>query len=185
MILPLSYNTLVGRGNGAIMDQDLRRLLATERCLMLDFSAVHMMDGVFADAAFGMLAEDRCRGVFTGGALVFANMNSDVMRNLGMALICRAAETSVRNCVALSLDAQGHFYLVGKSEANVSEAWRWLQACPSLTATGLADKLNLSPSAASNRLKWLYDLGLCLREEERTETGRQFIYRRIDQEEIL
>lgn len=184
MILPLSYNTLVGGGNGAIMDGDLRRLLATERCLTLDFSTVHMMDGVFADAAFGVLAEDRCKGTFQGGALVFKGMNSDVMRNLGMALICRAAEMSVRNCVVLALDAHGHFYLVGKTEENVRWAWLWLQACPSLTTPVLADKLNLSTSAASNRLKWLYDLGLCLRNEERTDTGRQFIYRRIDREDI-
>lgn len=182
MILPLSYTTLVGGGNGAIMDTDLRRLLTQHRCLTLDFTAVHMMDGVFADAAFGVLAGDRSTGAFEGGALVLSNMNSDVMRNLGMALICRAAETSVRNCVVLALDAQGQFFLVGKTEANVKYAWLWLQDCPSLTAQTLADKLTISPSAASNRLKWLYDLGLCLREEERSEMGRQFIYRRIDQE---
>jgi hypothetical protein len=180
MIIPLSYNTLIGRGNGAMMDTDLRRVLIQNRCVTLDFSAVHVMDGVFADAAFGVLAEDRCRGGFDGGALLFANMNSDVMRNLGMALICRAAEASVRNCVVPAVDHHGDVVLVGKTEANVSETWRMLQMRPSLTAPALADILDISPSAASNRLKWLSDLGLCLRTE--SGVGRQFIYHRLDQE---
>jgi hypothetical protein len=185
MIIPLRYATLFGEGNGAAMERDLRPLLLATPCLTLDFAAVHMMDGVFADAAFGVLAGERSTGAFSGGALVFAHMNSDVMRNLGMALISRAAETHVRNCIVLTHDHNGQFALIGKREQHVFETWTWLQQCPSLTTPVLADKLNLLPSAASTRLKWLFDLGLCLRTEERSEAGRQFVYRRIEPEKQL
>lgn len=181
MIIPASqlWDHFVGGLNGVLLDRSIRTLLKDNPILIVDFNHVPLMDAGCANTAFAALAQERSEHAFEGGALVVANLNDSVCFNLETALIARACTQSLRHCVVVMRDYAGDDHLLGKCEAHVSETFALLQQCRTLRNGDLQGRFDLTPSAASTRLKWLYTLGLCVRQAEITETGRTFVYETI------
>jgi hypothetical protein len=166
-----------GRAAGITFGQDLRKSLETLESATIDFAGVSLMDATFADEAFGGLAMDRSRRVFTGGALVLIHLNTTSLDNLDMALNARAARTwRLRNCCVMTRQGPG-LTLVGKYEDTVLDTLKLLHGLLELRTSDVIRERGIHPNAASTRLKTLHDLGLATRCEERDEQGRQFVYR--------
>lgn len=86
-----------------------------------------------------------------------------------------------RNCVIPSIDEKGNWKVLGcltKAQRDTVEA---IVERGEVTSTEIGEILDIQISAASNRLKDLYDMKLVMREERTINTtgGRQFVYRRV------
>ena len=166
-----------GRASGREFGQKLRESVKRLDTAILNFDGVTLMDATFADEAFAALAVDRSRRTFQGGALLLTNLNSISLDNLEIALEARAAsEWRLRNCCLLVRVGPGKT-LVGKYEDTVLDTLKLLRGLNELTTSDVMRERAVHPSAASSRLKTLYDLGLATRHEVRDEQGRQFVYR--------
>lgn len=166
---------LLGKRFRPCLEEWMSQYSAT-RCV-LDFADVELVDSSFADEVFAVLAAQRAQQVMTWPCVLLRNLNDTSRENLDMALASRIMRQSgLRNCVLPVLLEDGEITLVGKAEEHVRQTFAALCRYVQLTARELADRERLEISAASTRLKVLFNLGLAYREETRDERGRLYIY---------
>jgi DNA-binding transcriptional ArsR family regulator len=151
----------------------------TSRCI-LDFENVELVDSSFADEVLGTVAAERAQHVLAWPCVLLRNLNSVSRENLDMALLSRPIrQPGLRNCALPILLDSGEIELAGKAEEHVRQSFGALHQYGQLTARELADHDGLEISAASTRLKVLFNLGLACREETRDERGRLYVYHRL------
>lgn len=149
-----------------------------DQVVALDFADVGMMDPSFADEVFATLAADRSRRKFLGACLVLTHLNETLTDGLNIVLSSRPRrERNLGNCVFPMIDSGDKVQLVGPTEKHVQETFTLLQNGQALTAREVAKKFKLNITAASTRLKILYDLGLAVRSVRRDGPERQYTYR--------
>ena len=146
----------------------------------LDFSKVDLMDSSFADEVFGSVVSARSRGHLELAAFVLVSINEISLDNLEQSLLSRPArETGLRNSVVACQASDGQISLIGKYEDHVGQTFALLNKGITLTTRDVADELDLGITAASTRLKVLFNLGLALRIEQRDGQGKQFVYHSV------
>ncbi|MCL4733117.1 hypothetical protein KJZ71_04955 [Patescibacteria group bacterium] len=166
--------------NFAAKLQEILQNFPEEVVALLDFSAVDLMDGSFADEVFGTIAAARGRRQLFIAPFILVSLNAMSLDNLEQALLSRPVrEESLRNCVVPVKSEDGEISLVGKFEEHVQQTFTLLNSSGELTTREVAKELDLGTAAASTRLKALYDLGLALRLEVRDDQGKSFVYRSI------
>jgi len=150
---------------------------AVDRCVILSFEGVEMMDASFADEVFASLAAERGHRRPHPGCLALKGLNSTSRDNLQLALLSRPTrEPGLRNCVLPVFRGAADVEFVGKTEEHVRSTLEILRAKRQLTARELAEMLRLDIAAASTRLKVVFDLGLGCRRETRDPHGRVYVY---------
>ena len=167
---------LTGQAFTAKLEDELRTIPAGT-VVLIDFSDVELMDGSFADEVFGTIASARGRRQSSVAPFILCSLNSTSLDNLTQALLSRPArEDGLRNCVVPVRGKNSDTVLIGKFEDHVQQTFGLLNTSGELTTRDVADKLDLGTTAASTRLKVLYDLGLAVRLEIRDDQGKQFVY---------
>ena len=155
-------------------------LIDREYALLIPFFhfCSDLLDVSFSDEVFATLAAARGRSELVIVPYVLRSLNPVSLDNLEQALISRSVrEAGLRNCLVAVVDDDGkRMQLLGKSEDHVKQTFDLLNSCGKLTTKVVADKFSLGTTAASTRLKVLFDLGLAVRNEVRDEQGKQFIY---------
>ncbi len=147
---------------------------------VLDFSHIDIMDASFADEVFVSIAVERGQKYLEMPPFVLSNLSETNRENLDIALFSRPGrETGVNNCGLLILKSGQGVELIGRFQKQVEETYYLLQQNKTLTAADVSELAKIGVSAASNRLKVIYDLGLVTREEIRDSQGKQFVYREI------
>lgn len=181
--LNVESDYLIGRADGRCIAEHLRNTLsqaAGHGVVNLAFDQVELMDGSFADEVFGAIAAERSQGKFAGAPMILQGLNPSSCDNLNQSLLSRPVrEPGLRNCVIPVLSGRDNVQLCGKSEDHVQQTFGLLNRVGELTAKTLADMLGLTISAASTRLKVLFDLGLAVRHEVRDANGKQYTYQRL------
>lgn len=138
--------------------------------LALDFSGVEGVTVSFGDELLAKLVIDRATGRFLDRGLVVEGANEDVRETLETVL-------ARRKVAALNIDADGRPEILGGP--------RWLPETleaaldlRSFSAVALAERLDLTPQAANNRLAGLIATGGVVREQVVPEGGgKEFGYR--------
>jgi len=146
--------------------------LPVEGILFLDFRNIHC-------ATYACLTEILSvvnglkRGEFRDKYLIMKleSINHDLKDSLIFVI-------KEKNSVILSLDEKGNKKVLGKLTKAQSETREIVRKREEVTSTEISKLFDIPISAASNRLKDLYDKKL-LRREERilTTGGREFVYR--------
>jgi DNA-binding transcriptional ArsR family regulator len=167
----------VGEMFSPILEQALDQLPETV-AVILDFTGVEVIDGSFTDEIFGKMALRRSRREGPPRCLILQSLGPAVLENLRITLTSRqvTVDRGIRNCVFPALLGGGRVELIGKAERHVLQSFDLLRSRGTLTARDVADVLELDIAAASTRLKVLYDLGLALRTEVRSEQGKEYLY---------
>jgi hypothetical protein len=155
---------------------EVERVLAradTGDVVEVDLTGVSVLTVSYADELLGRLIEDRMRG-----------------GRMDRALIVTGADPVVRETIEVVLGRRGVGVLyndqsIGKIEAIAGPSWfaSTVQETNSLRdfrAADLAERLDLTPQAANNRLKQLAASGAVLREQGAPAGGgKQFLYRAV------
>ena len=163
----------IGRFAGS-WRHNLDVLFVKHPLVRIDFSGVTLADAGFFATAFAENCMARSKGENEyPGTTILKGMNGDTQHNLWAALFaCVGLNTEVRNCCVLMERDNGLLYLFGKAEGTVKATFEDLCACLQLTASDLSSMNGIAINTASSRLKTLYDLGLCYREQR----GQYFVY---------
>lgn len=171
---------LVTRSYGRLFLAALDALLLTQlsdALIVLDFQEVSVLDGSFADQAFGTFASRRAKREGPTCLVLLRALPPHVEETLEITLRSRPdREPGVRNCVLPACAEAGRVELVGKTEGHVRETFELLRQRRYLFARDVAQTLGLDIHAASTRLKALYTLGLARRAEELEAHGKQYVY---------
>lgn len=163
---------LATRERGRKVREDIEEKLAelpSGDTLVLNFSGIEGITVSFGDECVAKLIIDRTSGTFADRGVVIEAVNEDV-RETFEAVLTR------RKISAVCLGPTGHPEILGERE--------WLPATldaamelRSFSASELAEKLNLTPQAANNRLKALVASGAVVRERVIPEGGgKEFSY---------
>lgn len=153
-----------------ILREELR--LTPERdFLVLDFTGVRVLDTSFARESVFKLLEEVVAGHFGESRFILANVTESTFDNLDTMMRRRYEKKIFLIQQPAGLEIAGH------PEPNLEEVLALLKLHKELTARELADSLGLEVNTASTRLKKLHDLGVTIRHEEVTESGRQHVYR--------
>lgn len=93
-------------------------------------------------------------------------------------IFCLTMILNKSNIKVLSIDENGNYGIIGMLTKAQKDALELVKKMKRVTSTEIGNILNISASAAGNRLKDLYDMRLIAREENTLHTigGRQFIY---------
>jgi hypothetical protein len=176
----LDADYLVSRQDGALFAKHLIEVLGclpSTTVTMLDFAEVELMDGSFADEAFGTIAASRSRKDLQLPSFGLYQLNSESRDNLKHALLSRPVrEKGIRNCVIALFSQNDMVELCGKCEDHVRQTFELLNKHAQLNTSAMCDLLELGTTAASTRLKVLHNLGLAVRIEVRDVQGKQFLY---------
>lgn len=137
----------------------------------IDFDGVDAITIPYADACLARLMSGKASGFYESHPLVLTNANDDVRETIDAAL-------HLRDLVALCLAPGGPPHLLGRDQT----LERTIQAAAELhdpfSVVQLAEKLELSPQAANNRLRHLTKVGALQRELiNPPHGGREFRYR--------
>lgn len=156
--------------------------LSPMESMILSFAGIELMDASFADEVFGTLAVARSRKEdHRPRCLLLESLDETSQDNLMMALTSRPKREAshdggtLRNCV-IPVITGNDIELVGKTENHVEETFALLRRTKQLATSDVISAFNMSITAASTRLKILYDLGLALRQELRDDQGIQYLY---------
>lgn len=163
---------LATRERGRRVREDIEERLAelaVGDSLVLDFAGVEGITVSFGDECVAKIILARSAGDFADRGLVIEGANDDVRETLEAVL-------SRRNISAISLSASGEPQVLGERD--------WLPATlaaaielRTFSASDLADRLDLTPQAANNRLKVLVASGAVARARVVPEGGgKEFSY---------
>jgi hypothetical protein len=173
-----SQGVLAGRESGERAWRDIEhrlRKVHPDEVVALDFSAIAVISVPFADACLGRLLSGKVSGFYEEHPLVLLNADEDVRETI-------AATLKLRHLVALSLSSEGP-QLLGADEA-LTQTMGAAVALHDFSVLELADRLNLSPQAANNRLRALTRSGALHRQRVNPRHGgREFRYRVPDAKE--
>lgn len=173
----LPGSDLVTREIGAKAYGLLRRaILQTESgtLLFFDFSGVLVMDSSFAGPSLLRLMRELVEDQYGDRYLALSNLTSSTKENVDITIRGHGLKIAVP-----VIGNDGFIDLLGEIEPNLSHTFKMINQRKNLTARELADLENIGISAASNRLKRLYDLRLATRTEEVTSEGRQHRYQSL------
>lgn len=150
---------------------------SSDALIALNFHEVSVLDGSFADQAFGIFASRRAKREGPSCLLLLRALPPHVEETLEMTLRSRPdREPGVRNCVFPLCSEAGQVKLIGKTEGHIRETFGLLRQRHRLLARDVAQAFGLDIHAASTRLKALHTLGLARRAEEQEAHGKQYIY---------
>lgn len=172
----LDSDMLVRRADGEELGRKLRERFQTlhpGQVLVVDFSGVRVT-GFFAlqDALTVLCTAVPGRVTEEKFVVIRADEgNSDLFEALH--LIGRQ-----RNCVIPSISTAGRWRLAGKLTHAERATLESVMDAGALTASQLQKRLHLLPSAASNRLRKLFQMRIVRREERIRDIhgGREFVY---------
>jgi hypothetical protein len=145
--------------------------LRDDQPVFLDFSEVRAVSVPFVDAAIGRLLSGRVAGYYESHPIVVYGANVDVLETIDAML-------RLHHLYALALGAQVGAVLLGADEvlATTLEEAVHLR---NFNVHQLAERLDLTPQAANNRLRLLLRSGAVQRQRakpERGHGGREFRY---------
>jgi hypothetical protein len=167
-----SQGVLAGREAGERAWRDIEhrlRKVHPDEVVALDFSAITVISVPFADACLGRLLSGKVSGFYEEHPLVLLNADEDVRETIAAAL-------KLRHLVALSLSSDGT-ELLGADEV-LTQTMGAAVALHDFSVLELANRLNLSPQAANNRLRALTRSGALHRQRVNPRHGgREFRYR--------
>lgn len=172
--LGISGEDLVTRESGQLAYPILRdelRSTPAQDYLILDFTGVRVLDTSFARESVFRLLEEVTEGHYGDSRFILKDVTEDTFDNLDTMMRRRYEKK-----VFLFLDGRD-LRVAGHPEPNLEEVLQLLKERKELTAREVADTLGLEVNTASTRLKKLHDLGVTIRSEVVTETGRQHVYR--------
>jgi hypothetical protein len=137
----------------------------------LDFAGVDAITIPYADACLARLMSGKASGFYENHPLVLTNANEDVRETIGAAL-------NHRHLVALCLAPGGAPNLLGGDRILESTIRAAAELEDPFSVGQLAQKMELSPQAANNRLRHLTKVGALQRERiNPAHGGREFRYR--------
>lgn len=173
----LPESDLVTREIGINAYEPLKQaLLQTEAgtLLLLDFSDVLVMDSSFAGPSLLRLMRELIEGQYGDRYLMLSSVTSSTSENIDLTIRGHGLKFAMP-----SFNETGQTYLIGEIEPSLAQTFETVERVKTMTARALADLENIGISAASNRLKRLYDLRLVTRAEEVTMEGRQHRYQSL------
>jgi hypothetical protein len=145
--------------------------LVDDQPVFLDFSKVQAVSVPFIDASLGRLLSGRIAGYYETHPLVVHGATVDVRQTIDAAL-------RLHHLYALALGAPGA-ELLGADEV-LASTLREALSLRDFNVHQLAERLDLTPQAANNRLRLLLRSGALQRQRakpERGRGGREFRYR--------
>jgi hypothetical protein len=137
----------------------------------IDFDGVDVITIPYADACLARLMSGKASGFYESHPLVLTSANDDVRETIGAAL-------HLRHLVALCLAPGGAPHLLGGDQMLERTIQAAVELQDPFSVLQLAEKLDLSPQAANNRLRHLTRVGALQRERiNPSHGGREFRYR--------
>jgi DNA-binding transcriptional ArsR family regulator len=168
-------NFFIGQRDGERAYKALKsKLLETPEGypLILKLPPSQLIDCAYAVSSLIRLGHEITKGVYGERCLLLEGLSESSMTNLSAAI-----SWSKRRVVFLEIDLKGGGWRhVGPLGPDHLETLRLVARHGSMTAGVLAKKYRLQITAATNRLKRLYDLRLVRREGERTRNGWVYTY---------
>lgn len=165
---------LIGADAGARARAAIERSieqLVDDQPVFLDFSNVLAVSVPFVDASIGRLLGGRAAGYYDTHPIVIYRASIDVLQTIDATL-------RLHHLYALALGGQAGAELLGADDvlaSTMQEAMR----LRTFNVHQLAERLDLTPQAANNRLRLLLRSGAVQRERakpERGHGGREFRY---------
>lgn len=135
------------------------------------FEAIQGCDASFADGF--VIKLQKSIGNYKNVVMRLSNCSDTVLENLRAALLLRNEMDGTKVNI-LYYDTSYHFIV--KQEANLQEAFDYVQKHGEVSARDIAEHFNIEINSASNRLKKLYDSNKVFRREIKDEKGRQHLY---------
>ena len=142
-------------------------------CLKLDFTDIETCDVSFVDEIV-LEVQIYLREKKENILLFLAHFNQDIIDNLEGA-IARREGKGVK--IPILVQENDRLSCIGSLEPALAETLDFMRSRNEINARDIAEHTGTAINAASNRLKKLYDLRLCLREERVDINGKQHIYR--------
>jgi hypothetical protein len=168
-----SSSFLATRERGRRVREDVEHELGqldAGQTLALDFAGVEGVTVSFGDELLAKLVIDRSTGQFVDRGLVVEGANEDVRETLETVL-------ARRKVAAVNVDADGQPEVLG-GPGWLPETLAAALELRSFSAVELAERLDLTPQAANNRLAGLVASGGVVREQVVPEGGgKEFGYR--------
>jgi DNA-binding transcriptional ArsR family regulator len=172
---PLSTgNFFIGQRDGDRAYKALKsQLLVTPEGhpLLLKLPPSQLIDCAYAVASLVRLGHEIATGVYGERCLLLEGLSESSVTNLSAAI-----SWSKRRVVFLAVEPGGQWRHVGLLGHDHLETLRLVATHGSMTVGVLAKKYGLRVTAASNRLKRLYDLRLVRREGALTRNGWVYTY---------
>lgn len=170
----LKQPVLVTRELGSNLRERLDSVLSEEdtRVLVVDFSAVDILDFSSADEAVGKVCNRLVAGEYGDKYLVVKGLKPHCQENLEVAL-------RQRQLVVPCCQDRG-YSVIGDLKPHLQEVLDLVLCCGSVTARRVARQLIIAGNTASNRLYELFRLRLVTRwQEPLASGGSQFVYSTI------
>ena len=143
--------------------------LMDDQVIALDFAGVRAISVPFADASIGRLLSGRSAGYYENHPIAILNAVPDVRETI-------AASLRLHHLYVLAI-GEGGPELLGADEV-LATTMRQAAELDQFSVHELADRLDLSPQAANNRLRVLLRSGAIQRERIKpARGGREFRYR--------
>ena len=139
--------------------------------LILVFPPEHFVDSSFADEAILALGGKLVAGEFGERGLLLQGLSDESIKSIEKGI--RYYELKLP---LLAVTAKGDWRVIGHLEPNLREALAIVHRNDATRAVDLAEELNLSVNAASNRLKRLFEKRLVWRQYTISEKGLEYIY---------
>jgi hypothetical protein len=146
--------------------------LEDDQAVLLDFAGVRAVSVPFIDSSLGQMLSGRVSGYYETHPIVLIGATVDVRETIDAAL-------RLHHLYALALGGREGPELLGADDV-LATTLREAVKLRTFNVHQLADKLDLTPQAANNRLRLLLRSGALQRERakpERGRGGREFRYR--------
>lgn len=171
---------LLTRPNGERFATALRSKivkLGANSVIELNMSDIKALDVSFPDEVFANIATERAQGKLVGASLFLSRVKPIHCEEIGIVLDSRPRKIKgIGNFVLPMLTAQDGLILVGPCESQVLQTFNFIRKKNECSSSDLIDEFKLSSSAASTRLKLLFDLGLLVRSTA-DDSSKQLIYK--------
>lgn len=165
---------LVTREIGAKAYDSIRQefsQMASGMVLIFNFTGVLVMDSSFTGPSLLRLMRELIEGQFGDRYLALSRVNSSTKENIDLTIRGHGLKLAIP-----LIEKDSPICLLGEIEPNLKNTFDIVNHRKNITARDLADLEGIGISAASNRLKKLYDLRLITRNEEITSEGRRHRY---------
>lgn len=162
----------LGKQARTFITSEIDKMMPGE-CIELNFSGIETCDVSFVDETVvevQLFLREKRENVL----LFLTKFNQDILDNLNGAI--RVRESNGIKIPVLIKESE-RFRYMGPLEPVLAETLIFMGARAQTVASDIAGQEGTAINAASNRLKKLYDLRLCLRDERIDENGKQYVYK--------
>jgi hypothetical protein len=163
----------IGNKAYALLRQNILKT-ALKTLLIFDFTDVLVMDSSFAGPSLLRLMRELVGGQYEDRYLALSTVTTSTKENIDITIRGHGLKLAMP-----LIEGNASICLLGEIEPNLAHTFRMVDRLGTMTARDLADYESIAISAASNRLKRLYDLRLITRTEEVTSEGRQHRYQSL------